>query len=54
MNIQSMLLNYYVTGGFMFLEKGMILILLAFLGWNIKLYVESPKDGEFLEEPPQN
>ena len=52
MNLIEIISDYYVTGGFMILETSLIMLLVAFLGWNVKLYLEKPQDGEELEEPP--
>ena len=52
MSLIEIISDYYVTGGFMVLETGLILLLVAFLGWNVKLYMEKPRDGEQMEEPP--
>ena len=54
------LFNYYLTGGLKVLETGMIILLLVFLGWNVKLYLEKRKpndrpledDLEQIEETP--
>jgi len=46
MDVVEILSDYYVSGGFMILETGLILLLVAFLGWNIKLYAEKPKNED--------
>jgi hypothetical protein len=50
MDIISIISNYYVTGGFMILETGLILLLVGFLVYNVKLFMEEPREGEELEE----
>ena len=50
MEYLSTILDYYVTGGLKVLETGMIILLLVFLGWNVKLYLEEEKEGERLDE----
>lgn len=38
-------LTYFMTGGMKVLETGMILFLLLFLAWSVKLYLEpDPED----------
>ena len=54
MDLISIISDYYVTGGFMVLETVLIFVLVAFLGWNVKLYLEEPLPGEELEEPPED
>ena len=46
--------DYYVTGIFMVIETALILILVAFLAWNVKLFMEEPLDGEELVPPPED
>ena len=38
-------LSYFVTGGMKILETGMILFLLLFLAWCVKLYLEPDPEG---------
>ena len=52
MSLIEIISDYYVTGRFMVLETGLIFLLVAFLGWNVKLYLEKPLEGEEMEEPP--
>jgi len=52
MSLIEIISDYNVTGGYMVLETGLILLLVAFLGWNVKLYLEKPLEGEELKEPP--
>jgi len=54
MDLIAIISDYYVTGGFMVLETGLIIMLVAFLGWNVKLYLEKPVEGEEMEEPPDD
>ena len=54
MDLIAIISDYYVTGGFMILETALIFLLVAFLGWNIKLYMEKPLEGEELEIPPED
>ena len=52
MSLIEIISDYNVSGGYMVLETGLIFLLVAFLGWNVKLYLEKPLEGEELEEPP--
>ena len=45
--------DYYVTGVFMVIETTLIIILVAFLAWNVKLFMEEPKEGEEMVAPPE-
>lgn len=37
--------TYYTTGVYAVVEKLMIFFLIAFLGWNVRLFVEKEPEG---------